>query len=53
MPECDGRPRAPPSSYGVAHDLLHEPERDQVIAEIAAWISAHTPDEREATAATP
>lgn len=26
---------------GVAHDLMHEPERDQIIADVLAWLNAH------------
>ena len=26
---------------GVSHDLLHEPERDQVVALVVGWLSAH------------
>ncbi|MEN6494832.1 MAG: lysophospholipase [Thermoguttaceae bacterium] len=29
---------------GLYHDLLHEPEREQVIAELVAWLSQRTKD---------
>jgi acylglycerol lipase len=25
---------------GVAHDLMHEPERDAIIGDVAAWLDA-------------
>jgi acylglycerol lipase len=28
---------------GLYHDLLHEPEHDQVAADVTAWLTAHTP----------
>jgi alpha-beta hydrolase superfamily lysophospholipase len=26
---------------GLVHDLLHEPEKDQVVADVVAWLDAH------------
>ncbi len=28
---------------GLVHDLVHEPEKDQVISDIAKWLDAHVP----------
>jgi acylglycerol lipase len=29
--------------HGLVHDLIHEPEREQVIGDITAWLLAHLP----------
>ncbi|MEA2424689.1 MAG: acylglycerol lipase, partial [Thermoleophilaceae bacterium] len=28
---------------GLYHELVHEPERDQVMADMVGWLGAHTP----------
>lgn len=28
---------------GLVHDLLHEPERDTVVADVVAWLEARAP----------
>lgn len=35
---------------GLRHEILNEPERDDVIAEIADWLDARTPDGGESSA---
>jgi acylglycerol lipase len=29
---------------GLVHDLVHEPEKDQVISDIAKWLDSHAPE---------
>jgi acylglycerol lipase len=37
---------------GLFHDLLHEPEKAQVMGDVLTWMDAHTPATAPATAAT-
>jgi acylglycerol lipase len=38
---------------GLAHDLLHEPEKAQVLADVVQWLRTHASEPRQAAPSRP